>query len=130
MGTPTNPFGECRVALSNVPMIEVFSVTTLKTLDGNGVPMTETQFSYKLATTSPCLSLDFCLGTAAHIIASFEDGLCILYDLEDASTSMIHGSPGGMSPVSINDDRTLIILSAENYFRICKPSPFERSPGA
>jgi len=117
---PANSTDECKLAMScapgpdGFPMIEVWRVS-----------MEEQTFLYKLQTTALCHALDFCSGTDTHIIAGFHDGSCILYDLQNSATSMCHGSPG-MCPVSVNHDRTLIILAAENYFRISKLSPYEK----
>jgi len=120
LGKPT---GECKVAMvmaaapESAPTINIFSVGE-----------SHTTCLYRLQTHSlSCHSLDFCLGTDTHVAAGFQDGTCILYDLDSGTTSLCHGSRG-MRSVSTNHDGSLIVIAAENYFQIRNVSPYEPSP--
>jgi len=104
----------CYLAISEAssdaaPPIEVYSVS------GDG----SYRSLYRLQCPPPCCFLAFCHCSATHLLSVQEDGLVIVYNLLSGSTSMCHDAPGpGFR--SICTDRSLIISSQENYFRIFK----------
>jgi hypothetical protein len=116
--TPDNTSGgpSCVLAISEettangVPQpIEVFSVEA----DGTIKSM------YRLKAPSVCYSLAFCHRTSTCLLSGHVDGLVVVYDLLNGTTSLCHDNPG--TPfLSICTDRSLILSTAENYFRIFK----------
>jgi len=120
MAIQNMPDGGCYLALSEAPL-----------LDGTASPIEVSTISldgmyrnlYHLRGPSPCYSLSFCHQTAAYLLSSQADGLVVVYDLPNGTTSMCHDNPGRAFR-SICTDRTLIVSAEDSYFRIFKvPQP-------
>lgn len=113
----------CYLALSEVmssdgapPPIEVYSLS----VDG------AVRSLYRLKAPSLCYSLTFCHRTSIFLLSGHIDGLVVVYDLLNGTTSLCHDCPG-TGFLSICTDRSLIVSTSENYFRIFKVPAAELS---
>jgi len=72
---------------------------------------------YRIRPRAPCHTLSFLYGPEALLLSVDTDGLILIHDHAQNKHSMSHDNPGIQS-TCISVDRTLLVTTEANYFRV------------